>query len=410
MDEAKNHAAPIPMTGAEIDFILSPAAIRAQAEAIFARTRAGETGFSYQPDAWPKVVETVLETIRENYPSLEIPFHSRWGHFRAGGQNRVAKLDERLKGIDAKEVGRVMLDLVIPSVLLDAGAGMGWRYREEKAEFARSEGLGIASFHWFLNGAFSSDERSLRTDAEGLSRVKAADLEMAFQVSEANPLVGVAGRVKLLNNLGGALQNRAFFKDGRPGNLIDTLESRYGKTIPATGILRLVLDALGPIWPGRLSAKVDGSDTETNLGDVWRYRGDLVPFHKLSQWMTYSLIEPIEAAGFTVTGVEQMTGLAEYRNGGLFVDAGVITPRDPQALGIEWGPESAFVIEWRALTVALLDRIGEDVRQALGKRASEFPLAKVLEGGTWWAGRKLAARARADGAPPIRIRSDGTVF
>ncbi|MGE0634502.1 MAG: DUF1688 family protein, partial [Pseudobdellovibrionaceae bacterium] len=41
---------------------------------------------------------------------------------------------------------------------------------------------------------------------------------------------------------------------------------------------------------------------------------------------------------------------------------------------------------------------------------SEFPLAKVLEGGTWWAGRFLAAEKRQGGPPPIQIKSDGTVF
>ncbi|MFC7690033.1 DUF1688 family protein [Paeniroseomonas aquatica] len=39
-----------------------------------------------------------------------------------------------------------------------------------------------------------------------------------------------------------------------------------------------------------------------------------------------------------------------------------------------------------------------------------LPLARVLEGGSWWAGRRLAAERRADGGPPLIIASDGTLF
>ena len=50
-----------------------------------------------------------------------------------------------------------------------------------------------------------------------------------------------------------------------------------------------------------------------------------VPFHKLSQWLTYSLLEPfMETLHLTFDGLELLTGLAEYRNGGLFVDFGSV--------------------------------------------------------------------------------------
>jgi hypothetical protein len=39
-----------------------------------------------------------------------------------------------------------------------------------------------------------------------------------------------------------------------------------------------------------------------------------------------------------------------------------------------------------------------------------LPLAKILQGGTWAAGRKIARERRADGSPPLRVVSDGTVF
>jgi hypothetical protein len=182
--------------------------------------------------------------------------------------------------------------------------------------------------------------------------------------------------------------------------------------LPAEAILAALLEHLGPIWPGRIS--LGGVD----LGDTWRHSAveaddetaGLMPFHKLSQWLAYSLIEPLQAAGIGISGVDQLTGLAEYRNGGLFIDAGVLVLRDPEAAARPHAVDSELVVEWRALTVALLDDVAALVRKSLGLTPEAFPLAKVLEGGTWAAGRRIARQKRVDGAPPLTVISDGTVF
>ncbi len=94
-----------------------------------------------------------------------------------------------------------------------------------------------------------------------------------------------------------------------------------------------------------------------------------MPLHKLSQWLAYSLIEPMQRAGLTVTDIDGLTGLAEYRNGGLFVDSGVLTLRDPAQLSLPHDAGSELVVEWRALTVALLDRLAATMRQRLNMDA-----------------------------------------
>jgi hypothetical protein len=241
-------------------------------------------------------------------------------------------------------------------------------------------------------------------------------LANGFQVTKANPIVGLDGRLQLLRNLGAALDDETYFGGpaaGTVGALVDYLLNNFSaQTIRATDILNSVLKAFGTIWPGRVTI------SEVNLGDVWRHSlvgghgqtADLVPFHKLSQWMTYSLFEPLEWAGCKITHVEEMTGLPEYRNGGLLIDMGVLETVKADALNVEYAPGDEFVVEWRALTVALLDKIGDAVRKSLGKTADELPLAKVLQGGTWAAGRKVAAKLRADGGSPVKLKSDGTVF
>ncbi|MFL5296664.1 MAG: DUF1688 family protein [Phenylobacterium sp.] len=341
--------------------------------------------------------DLVADTVRSNYPDLNVPFHARWRHFTANGHDLWAELE---KPSDPSARARAAFDLVIPSVLLDAGAGPAWRYRDEAtgAVLARSEGLGVASFRLFQSGALSSDRGDpLRADA--LDRVDAAMIAEAFQVSDENPLAGLEGRAALLRTLGETV--------GRPGDLFDVMAGRAKRGIlPAEVILEVLLERLGPIWPGRLSL------AGVPLGDCWRHPvlSKLVPLHKLSQWMSYSLIEPLEAAGIEVIAVDGLTGLAEYRNGGLFVDTGVLALRNPDDARIAHPVDSAVVVGWRSLTVALLDRIAPMVRERLGVSAKDFPLARVLEGGTWAAGRRVARELRADGGPPIAVISDGTVF
>ena len=115
-------------------------------------------------------------------------------------------------------------------------------------------------------------------------------------------------------------------------------------------------------------------------------------------------------AGVRVVARDELTCLAEYRNGGLFIDGGVLVPRQASVLADAHLVSSAEVVEWRALTVALLDRTAAEMRRRLGLSSEALPLAKVLEGGTWRAGRTLAAERRGDGSPPLRVVSDGTVF
>ncbi|MBV8746308.1 MAG: URC4/urg3 family protein [Xanthobacteraceae bacterium] len=365
-------------------------------------------------------VDLVLAIMRESYPSLDVPFHARWRHFVVGGVDRWAAIADACRWRDLAARARAEFDLAIISVLLDAGAGPTWRYRDRAsgAQIGRSEGLALASLDMFAAGLFSARPgEPLRADAGALARLTIGKVREGFQADGSNPLVGLEGRVALLRRLGEqvAAAPRIFARQDapRPGGLFDQLVADADRgTIAAPAILTMVLRELGPIWPSRLT--LGG----VPLGDCWRHPAlerdaggsDLVPLHKLSQWLTYSLIEPSIRGGITVTDIDGLTGLAEYRNGGLFVDTGVLVLRDPADAARMHDVGSPLVVEWRSLTVALLDRLADALRQRLGLDAVSLPLAKVLEGGTWAAGRAIAQARRADGAPPIAVPSDGTVF
>jgi hypothetical protein len=401
--------------------LLSAAAVRERANLLLRKGLDDELAyFRIDLPRLESAADLTIEVTKAAYPDLDIPFHSRWRHFVLDGQDRWASLAGASGWRDRAARACAEFDLAIISVLLDAGAGPDWRFRDATTgrEIGRSEGLALASLAMFAGGAFSGHPGDpLRADAGTLERLADETLTAGFQVSDANPLPGIAGRADLLRRLGRSVAAApAIFAtkdEPRPGGLFDHLAGlAAGGRIEAATILRELLIHLGPIWPSRIA--LGGIP----LGDCWRHpalRMDdatdrLVPLHKLSQWLAYSLIEPMQRAGIAVTAVDGLTGLAEYRNGGLFIDSGALAFRDAEDARRRHDVSAPLVVEWRALTVGLLDRLAELVRMRMRRDAHDLPLARILQGGTWAAGRMLARRLRPDGAPPVAVISDGTVF
>ncbi|RPD55509.1 DUF1688-domain-containing protein [Lentinus tigrinus ALCF2SS1-7] len=403
--------------------------------------------FDYHPEKEAAAAAFCVDIMKRDFGNnfAAIPPHGRWRHLDAG-HPRVEPLVEKWKASpnppDVKEITRRLIDLFLVSVLLDAGAGNKWSYMEEISgkRFTRSEGLGVASIAMFEEGFFSGDSSNPhQVDAEGLSKVTAPKVATAMQVTDANPMVGLEGRSSLLVNLANALKSSPtyFGSSARPGHIVDFLESESktenGSTrVHIFALWTALIDGLTPIWPATRTT-LGGKP----LGDVWPCNAlkkqsvtggtytegdELVPFHKLTGWITYSLVEPIEKVlGWKVEGIEYMTGLPEYRNGGLLLDLGVLSLR-PGALDASLFPDPASgipklppshpaIIEWRAMTVIELDRIADEIRKQLGLTAEQLTLAQVLESATWKGGREIAAQKRPlTGGPPIEIESDGTVF
>jgi len=388
----------------------SAAAVRARCAIVSEAARRGETRhFQLVCARLDEASRRVADITRRRYPDLRVPVHSRWRHFSAGGVDRAALIAPRA---DAAETARARIDLAVVSVLLDAGTGFDWRYHDAKTGqvLSRSEGLAVASLRAMQAGIFSADPSNpWRADAEALLEITPQKLAGALQHAAGNQLVGLEGRAVMMRRLGEACaaSPALFGVPARLGGLYDHW-SAQGEALPAAAMLVTLLQAFGAIWSGRTGL------AGVPLGDCGRHSavpGDgIVPFHKLCQWLAYSLVEPLEEAGLMVIGLDGLTGLAEYRNGGLFLDCGVIEPRDPSLLHRPLDALSEPVVEWRALTVTSLDRLAVLVRERLGRNADEFPLAKVLEGGSWAAGREIAFERRRDGSPPLTILSDGTLF
>jgi hypothetical protein len=107
---------------------------------------------------------------------------------------------------------------------------------------------------------------------------------------------------------------------------------------------------------------------------------------------------------FRFFGSELMTGLPEYRNGGLLVDTGLLTLKAkdfeegiaaykrnsdykaaPSAEVVPlFEPADDVIVEWRAVTVGFLDELLVEVNKGLGLAGKEdLSLAQMLEAGTW---------------------------
>lgn len=268
--------------------------------------------------------------------------------------------------VEPVEAARRLVDLFVVSVLLDAGAGPTWQYEERKTglKIGRSEGLAVASLDMFMSGLFSRDddnENSSRQlcEAKALSGLSSEVLSISLQVDPVtNPMTGLEGRAGLLTRLGDTLQKDKYgiFKgphggiEGaakRPGFLVGTWSAAmflklvlsfhpdYLANHPTTSknaegttqvqvdtLWSALIEGLKPIWPTEGRVVLDGEV----MGDVWKCDAleisgaqasdALVPFHKLSQWLCYSVMEPIEQTlGWIFLGGANQTGLPEYRNG-----------------------------------------------------------------------------------------------
>jgi len=400
-----------------IEFLNSPKTIRERCNQLYLLGLEDRLDhFRIREDRLPISVEFVKDEILANYPDLNVPPHSRWQHFDVRGTNHWSPFKSKIRG--DRELLLAQIDLAVTSVLLDAGAGPEWRYQDPLTgeNHSRSEGLALASLYLFSKGTFSSDPNDpLKADAESLQKFGVEQLAEGFQVSAANPLVGLEERAALLRRLGEQLLN-FLGTDQEPNpriaNILDKISIGEDRVLKVDRLLGTLLKLLQDVWPPRLT--LGGR----NLGDIWRHHllsdseitAELVPFHKLTQWLTYSILEPLEEAGFQVQDIDLLTGLPEYRNGGLFLDSGVLELKQPAEIKALHSVSSELIVEWRALTVILLDRLAEKLREKLRLTIEELPLPQILQGGTWSTGRKLAYKRRPDGSPPLRVESDGTVF
>ncbi|KAJ5908288.1 DUF1688-domain-containing protein [Penicillium taxi] len=434
-------------------YLRSIHAVRERANLILRRAKRNKLHhFDVDMSKFAATASYIVSIIKRDYaPDYKsIPPHGRWQHFDVGGRPRISQLLQSWPSrIDAQERTRRLIDLFVVSVLLDAGAGTRWSYRSKESGrvYTRSEGLAVASLEMFKSGLFSSDPTEpCQVDGAALQRMTVDKLAKGMQHSEQNCLAGIEGRAGLLVRLADALNNQDLFGvDARPGNMLDyilghpsTLASSV-PIVPITTLWSVLMDGFACIWPPSRT-QIDG----VSIGDAWECSDlprsppaqpweSIMPFHKLTQWLCYSVMVPMnKLMNIHFAGSDLLTGLPEYRNGGLIIDMGLITLKEKDmARGVAAFKDNAqikgqpnmevvplfstdddVIVEWRAVTVGFLDELLHEVNGQLGLiGADQLSLAQMLEAGSWKGGREIAEVSRPNTKePPIMIRSDGTVF
>ncbi|KAI9744320.1 MAG: hypothetical protein M1818_002472 [Claussenomyces sp. TS43310] len=427
----------------QVKYLLSLRAIRDRAKIVWEAAQAGNLShFDIHEDRFDDVADYVTSVIQRDFGPDKfdtIPPHGRWQHFEVSNVPRIGNLIQHWKvaGSDELEITRRLIDLFFVSVILDAGAGDSWRYIEPGTgrKYERSEGIAVASLYMFESLAFTASKEDCIpvVDGKGLEQLTTEDLTTGFQVTDQNPMLGVEPRAALLRSLGTSLLAHPdiFGSDGRPGRLVDhMIKTSKDSKIDVLIFWDVLQSLLIPIWP-KDRTTIGGHP----IGDAWplstlhkqegaRNSADLTaaiqPFHKLTQWLTYSLMVPFKRVlGMEWINAESLTALAEYRNGGLFVDLGVLSLKKE---ALERGLEASggdlpifdagddVIVEWRALTIALLDIVYGMILSRMEKGV-HLTMAQVLEAGTWKSGREIAAQRRPKTkSSPILIKSDGTVF
>lgn len=457
-------------------YLRSLSAVRARSKLVTDRALRNDLRhFDVDMRKFDDVVTFVANIIKRDYdaPFTSIPAHGRYQHFAVGGRDRIAHLLSTFpEDVDNSEKCKRMIDLFLVSVLLDAGAGTQWSYKspENGRIYRRSEGLAVASLEMFKAGVFSGNRNNKhQVDKAGLAQLTVEKLAQGLQSRPGNQLAGLEGRCQLLVRLSEVLdEKKEFFgQDGRPGNMLDHILSHPSTQassmliVPITVLWNILMNGLAPIWPPSRTA-ING----VSLGDAWPCNSmpqvaqsasgsttfapfpnstghssggvapweSILPFHKLTQWLTYSLMQPMQSImKIQFAGQELLTGLPEYRNGGLFIDLGVLTLKEEEEQrGLHYysdycrrtgtkavevapmfEPGDDVVVEWRGVTVGFLDRLCTELNNTLrGELAgNELSLAQVLEAGSWKGGREMAEYSRPNTKePPILIDSDGTVF
>ncbi|TWU70550.1 hypothetical protein ED733_000975 [Metarhizium rileyi] len=437
-----------------VGYLRSLGAVRERSQIIMDKATRNELNhFDVDLTKLPNVVTFVSGLIKRDYaaPFHGIPGHGRYQHFCVGGRDRIEELlDSWPESVDSSERCRRLIDLFLVSVLLDAGAGTQWSYKSQDngKVYRRSEGLAVASLEMFKEGLFSGKtSNKFQVDKDGLKALTVEKLRDGLQSHPRNELAGLEGRTELLIRLADALGDNVeyFGADGRSGNMIDHLLSHPSTQassmliVPLPVLWNVLLNGLAPIWPPSRTA-LNG----VSLGDAWPCQAmlnpgaapweSILPFHKLTQWLTYSLMQPMQSLlNMHFAGTELLTGLPEYRNGGLFVDLGVLNlKKDDFDRGLQnyadycrrtghngvevapmFEPSDDVVVEWRGATIGLLDLLCVEVNKYLKKElaGNEMTLPQLLEAGSWKGGREIAEINRPNTKePPILIDSDGTVF
>lgn len=368
-------------------------------------------------DRLDTAVATVLETTRENYPDFQIPPYGVWRSFEAGGIDRWQAMASARGFETAEQMLAGAADLALLGIAMSTLHPAGWRYEDRMTETVATgtTASALAAFHMFASGSFSSEMTDpYRVDAGALVSMDLIELAAGLQWDDRDDADHLKAMQRHLKRFGEALALRPdLFGEGeatRPGLLAVRLAKESDGPIDAAQILDRILEALAPVWEG------GATSGDIWLGDAFVHSGlpgndvhAIVPFHLAAQQMVYALVEPFAWAGFEVAGLEKLTAPADLVHAALFVQSGVLALKGDSG---SLAPEAIRdrMIEIRALTLALTDKLAERLASGLGMSLDQVPFTCILEGGTSRAGNHIVEQAPENLRDLGKFLNPGAVF
>ncbi|MCB2055229.1 MAG: DUF1688 family protein [Geminicoccaceae bacterium] len=340
--------------------VLDLDAVRERCWAVLARVERGASRH-FELDARPVPAEA--ENLARLIARDGVVMPTGWGHLHhtadpTGGA--LFALHGRLGGTSAHERARCGFDLAALWATLHL-------------DFARPSRAGLSLeevTRLVAAGRFASDDATPCADAEGLRR---------FAGTEA-PSAEVGSRLTTLASTLDAHPD-FFSAPGRFGGLLDRLPTGDD---PATIDARTVFAATEPLTPALARGGVRIAGRET--GDVRRLEGiapnrehaGLVPLHAARQQLVLDLSDPLAEAGVTMVNLQALTASATAASCDHMLTLGLVVPRHAAVGRLVHPMGSDIAVELRALTVALVDRLADRVRQTLDIEAGRLPAVAMM--------------------------------
>ncbi|KAI8061637.1 hypothetical protein BC940DRAFT_310016 [Gongronella butleri] len=394
--------------------------------------------FDVDGSKFQDVIDLVVSTMRRDYQGQPdaMPAYGQWQRF--GDQGHLQQLLSLWAAQSPLSQAQRLTDLFIVTAALDIESmhrHRAWSYQDPHAarRYTGSQGIALAVLELFMNGVFSTEpDDPCRVDADALIHL---DMSSVANLQATATLPGLENRIQLLNHMGTVIKAQSYFYDAktkanRPGYFIDyllghasTIHTKKGPLIPLETLWPAMLQ-LGELWGATPAGDVH--ECPSTLLDSAASIDASIPFHKHTQWLVYSLCEPLEKLlGAIIEGKDLLTPVPDYAQGGLLLDTGFLTlkraeydrgiaqfRKHAQQHGLAqvevtpmFDANDPVVTEWRALTVAYIDIAADHARQTLHQTRTSLPLSKFMEAGSFNVGKELAEISRPlTQIPPIAIQ------
>jgi len=380
----------VPEDAAAVEHLHRLEVIRERAWMLLAAAERGASDhFVPSPEAIGTVALAMAETIRAEPaadatagPGSDQPaLANLWQLLRTQAPEALGTLGDALAGGDPLARAKSGADLAVLHRVLGPG-GLG----DELADLVYS----------FAAGAWTANSRdSAVLDAPGIRRALAGDGSIALPASVAE-LLADADRRQRLEQLARGLERQPdrFGVDGRFGELLTQLVTARplaGEPAPPVGPAgssglraQTVVDGLAPLIDPIVASTVRIGGRQ--MGDVWRHplawaedrSRELVPFHALLLALTLDLVEPLQEAGQPLVDLDQLPVPATRALASDVLRLGLVRTRHAAIARLRHPPGSDIVVELRALSVALADRLVDRLRAELNRTVHDLPVARLI--------------------------------